>query len=515
MPPDDALLPIRVISKPGIKRDGTRLEGEYYVDGLWMRFERGLPRKIRGYQQLTNLLPEKVYGMNVDELGTQSYVHVGSSSRLSQFQISPSGAVGVITNRTPVGFTSSDNNCWQLDVMYDAISGNASLIAHGAPNLLDPLSETNQDVYIGDLTAATPLVALTTTQQVSGGVVVLHPYLVVYGNDGYLNWSVANEPGNFSSGSGGGGTGARIAEDKILKGLPLRGGPGNSPAGMFWSARSLVRMSFTGGATVFDFDTLSHNISVMSAASIIEYDSVYYWPGVDRFYVFDGVLRELQNELNRNWFFDGINYEYRGKCFAFSVPRWGEIWWCYPRGTATECTHAIILNVREQSWYDTALPQNGRSSQGYSQIHRSPLLTGVDADDVTEGYNLWRHEYGVDEVIGDQSLAIKSNFTTNDYFPAEKGEDVTLFCERIEPDFVQSGTMTCAIVGQPNARATPVESDPQSFPEVATGKENEAIYFRQARRQMRFKFESNEAGGDYQMGQVMAYVRTQRGRLNT
>ena len=63
-------------------------------------------------------------------------------------------------------------------------------------------------------------------------------------------------------------------------------------------------MSFVGGAPVFDFDTLSHNISVMSAASIIEYDSVYYWPGVDRFYVFDGVLRELQNEMNRNWFFD-------------------------------------------------------------------------------------------------------------------------------------------------------------------------------------------------------------------
>lgn len=512
---DGGFLPLPVISKPGIKRDGTRLQGDCYIDGLWVRWERGLPRKIKGYERLTNLLPEKVYGMNVDELGTQSYVHVGSSSRLSQFVIAPSGAIGAIINRTPSSFTADDDNCWQMDIMYDSISGIPSLIAHGAPNLLDPLSETNRDVYIGDLTAATPLVALTTTQQVSGGVVVLHPYLVTYGNNGYLNWSAPNDPNNFSTASGGGGSGARITEDKVLKGLPLRGGPGNSPAGMFWSVRSLVRMSFSGGATVFDFDTLSQNISVMSAASIIEYDSVYYWPGVDRFYVFDGVLRELQNEMNRNWFFDGINYDYRGKCFGFSVPRWGEIWWCYPRGTATECTHAIIYNVRENSWYDTELPQSGRSAAGYSQIHRSPLLTGVDADETTTGYNLWRHEVGTDEVIGSQSLAVRSYFVTNDYFPAEKGEDVTLFCERIEPDFVQSGVMTAYIIGQPNARAESKASEPRTITETAADRTEEAIYFREARRQMRFMFESNVAGGDYQMGQIMAYVQTLKGRLNT
>ena len=51
------LKPLPVISLPGIKRDGTRLQGENYVDGLWMRFERGLPRKIKGYERLTNLLP--------------------------------------------------------------------------------------------------------------------------------------------------------------------------------------------------------------------------------------------------------------------------------------------------------------------------------------------------------------------------------------------------------------------------------------------------------------------------
>jgi len=48
----DIIYPINCAS--GIKRDGTRLEGNYYVDGLWTRFNRGVPKKIGGYRQMTN-----------------------------------------------------------------------------------------------------------------------------------------------------------------------------------------------------------------------------------------------------------------------------------------------------------------------------------------------------------------------------------------------------------------------------------------------------------------------------
>lgn len=520
-PVKPVLLPIPIVSQPGIKRDGTVLDGDFHTDGRWVRWERGLPRKMKGYERLTNLLPEIVYGMNVAELGDQTYVHAGSASRLSQFVVQPSGVIGAIVSRTPVTLVSDANNVWQQDVIYDVISGTASLIAHASPSLMNVFDTSVTQVFIGPLTSTAVLTNLTggTESLVSGGVVVLHPYLVVFGNDGLLRWSVANTPADLTGTGSSGAIGARITSDKILRGLPLRGGPGNSPAGLFWSIKSLVRMTFEGGTAVFAFDTLSTNISVMSPSCIIEYDGIYYWPGVDRFYIFNGVLSELQNNMNRNWFFDGINYDYRGKCFAFSVPRWGEIWFCYPRGEATECTHAVILNVREGSWYDTVLPQSGRSAQGYSQIHRSPLLTGVDQDDVTTGYDFWRHEVGTDEVIGSQSLAIRSYYETSSYFPAEKGDDFTLFCERIEPDFVQVGDMNVYVKGQPNARAAPVTSDPRTFTaqdDVAgVSITEQAVNFRESRRQMRFIFESNVAGGDYQTGKVMAYVTTQRGRVRT
>ena len=37
-------------SNAGIKRDGTKFEGDFYVDGQWVRWQRALPRKMGGYR---------------------------------------------------------------------------------------------------------------------------------------------------------------------------------------------------------------------------------------------------------------------------------------------------------------------------------------------------------------------------------------------------------------------------------------------------------------------------------
>ena len=52
----ERIVPIR--SEPGVKRDGTRFEGDFYVDGQWVRFQRGLPRKIGGYRAISKYLRE-------------------------------------------------------------------------------------------------------------------------------------------------------------------------------------------------------------------------------------------------------------------------------------------------------------------------------------------------------------------------------------------------------------------------------------------------------------------------
>jgi len=342
---------------------------------------------------------------------------------------------------------------------------------------------------------------------VSGGVVSLYPYTFVYGSDGYVAWSVANSPNDWvGTGSGD----AYVTGQKIVAALPLRAGPGNAPAGLFWSLDSLVRCTFVGGDPVFQFDTLTSQSSILSSQSVIEYDGIFYWVGVDRFLQFNGVVREIPNQLNQHWFFDNLNYSQRQKVFSYKVPRYGEIWWCYTRGDATECTHAVIYNIRENTWYDTELPNSGRSCGEFVTVYEYPLMTGIDQTPAGF-YRLWQNEYGYDELDGVNVNAINSYFQTADISfvaDASQPKNRSLRCTMVEPDFVQTGDMTCQISGRANARSPEVLSDEKTFPDQdnTITPEQQVIFFKEIRREMRFIFKSNVVGGNYQMGQCIAHI---------
>jgi hypothetical protein len=109
-----------------------------------------------------------------------------------------------------------------------------------------------------------------------------------------------------------------------VKGLPVRGGA-NNPAGLFWALDSLLRVSFVGGTRLWTYDTISDDISVLSKHSMIEYSNIYYWVGVDKFYMYSGVVQELPNEMNANFFFDNVNMNHRQKVWVLKVPRFGEM----------------------------------------------------------------------------------------------------------------------------------------------------------------------------------------------
>jgi hypothetical protein len=373
------LQPMVLKSLPGIKRDGTKFEGEYYVDGQWVRWQRGLPRKIGGYRSVSRFLKEICRGMKTYTENAFTYFHLGSANYLERFAIDSSGASSLVFNRTPTTLIGDADNLWQFDVLYDSVNVTPAnkIIAQVAPNAGCICNDLGGQVFVGDLLGTAPLTEITipASENATGGVVVLHPYLFYFGSDGALGWSVPGDPTDLTStGSGS----ARVAAQKIVRGLPLRGGPGNAPAGLFWSADAVIRASFIGGTQLFQFDTISSQSSILSAASVIEYDGIYMWCGADRFLMFNGVVREIPNNLNLNYFFDGLNRAAAQRVFAYKVPRFGEVWWCYPRGDATECTHAVIYNVRENTWYDTELPGLGRTAGEFSPVYGKPFLTDAE-----------------------------------------------------------------------------------------------------------------------------------------
>jgi hypothetical protein len=523
MPPS----PVRILSLPGIKRDGTVLEGDFHVDGQWCRWQRGLPRKMGGYSQISSQLSGPVREVNVDSSGGQTIIHSFSSTGIERIAIDNlTGVPTSVISRTPAGFVSNANYEWTSATIYNAGGSNNAIVAHVAPNLGQIDNEVGGLLYLGATTGTGAFTQITDANvtganALAGGVVALHPYLCVFGQAGGFAWSRPNEPEHFN---GAGAGFARITQSKLVAGMPLRGGPGSSPSGLLWSTDSLLRAYFTGGQTVFAFDTISDSISIMSPNAIVEFEGIFYWVGIDKFYMFNGVVREMPNTLNLDWFFEGLNFAQRSKVFAFSIPRYGEIWFCYPRGTATECSHAVVFNTRESAlagrpvWYDTELPVGGRTTGISARVFPRPLMVGATPH--SSKYRIYQHELGTDAVEGTPIVtnAIDSYFETADISmpkgaPFGKAANQWLRVSMIEPDFVQSGDMTVQITGTTNARANEVNGAEISFPATPSAPHQQIVPSKEARRNLRFKFRSNAIGGNYKMGYCLAHVEPSDGTV--
>jgi hypothetical protein len=346
---------------------------------------------------------------------------------------------------------------------------------------------------------------------VSGGVCMLYPYLFVYGNNGLIQNCSA---GNFNNWTSADSNANNVSATKVVKGLPLRGGT-TSPSGLFWTLDSVVRVSYApqtvGTSSIYwRYDLITQQSSILSSSCVIEYDGIYYWAGTDRFLMYNGVVQELENTQNMNYFFDNLNIAQRQKVWASKVPRWGEIWWFYPKGNATECNDAIVYNVREKCWYDAgqALGAN-RSAGTFSEVFRKPIW----ADNIknsTGNYTLWSHETGTDSVILNNVNAINSYFETNVLGndnglvgSAQGGDNMWTRLERVEPDFVQNGTMNLTVTGKGYADDTDQVSSPYPFDPTTL-----KIDLKEQRREMRLRFTSNVSNGNYFMGRVVLNVET-------
>jgi hypothetical protein len=736
-------------TKPGVQRDGTLFDKEVYVDGRWVRFQRGRPRKIGGYRQITDSLAGPSRGIfvvprsnfnniynghanglqvvPVDANGTGSgitdytfggsvtavnalvagsgyvnatytavplsYVTTGAGTGMTATIVVSGGAVTSVTvtgggygytqyqkltataaqlggtgsgfsvqvQTVASAFTPSDQNLWQFDTFTDSSgSGNNYLLAHPSRDLGDIDNETNTRVLAGPInstnlnpigvftqtgatTSGSPNVTLSVSNfnigvnqlvtgpgipadtrvlsisttalvltknatataavatltfdnevSVSGGVVSLHPYVFVYGNDGLIRNCAS---GNFDDWVSAEANAVNMSTGKVVQGFPVRGGS-NAPSGLFWSLDSLIRVSFAptslgvagspnfSAPTFWRYDIISSQSSMLSSQSVIEYDGIYYWVGVDRFLLYNGVVKEIPNSMNQNYFFDNLNYTQRQKVYATKVPRFGEVWWFYPRGNSEECNDCIIYNIRENVWYDAGTALGARRTAGYfSQVFRFPVNAGVEynveggvlsgqitnagtgytnntysyipltggtgsgatatitvtgtvvtsivindrginygvgdfltatfgggtgfefaVDSTLNFVSLWQHEIGTDEVKFTQSNAIEAYIETSDLGwvaggpsqPSPVGENRWLSLERLEPDFIQEGTMQMFITGRPYAQAEDKTTGPYPF-EPGTTK----IDLREQRRELRLKFVSNVAGGDFQMGKVI------------
>jgi hypothetical protein len=523
---------------------------------------------------------------------------------------------------TPDPLTGPYRLDWQFDAQFSPQGGQLAVFAHPGYNLVNIDNGVTSQVLYGNITPGTnntwTFSGLSDSSgqaptykpiSVDGGVCMLYPFIFVYGSHGFIannNVSTTYTTQNFFDWNGPLANQVNVSASKIVKGMPMRGGT-NSPAGLFWSTDSLIRVSFNSSASsttptsqYWNYDIVSSQISIMSSNAVVEMDGIYYWMGVDRFYAYNGSVVVVPNDKNVNYLFDNLNYIQRQKVWATKVPRYNEIWFFYPRGTATECTDAIIYNIKDKLWYDAGQAVGAQRSCGYTvellpypiwcdwnytpsfskpytviqhpaslpaptnnQMYFSGDVTSIfspgavltfsasadasqtfkvtssvftynttigtpgvtlvtftgntsSAIDVgslvyqqTGGYTIWQHEYGQNQVNLNTEEAIYSSITTSDISwltgnPSQDGLigiNRRMHLRRVEPNFLQTGTMGMTILGRKFANG--LNSSAENYGPYYFTPNTDKIDLRVEARLVRLKFESNQIDGNYEMGRLL------------
>jgi hypothetical protein len=197
-------------------------------------------------------------------------VLVGDITALTMSQIGVFTASGTTTNASATVTLATANTL---------IGAGQTVTGTGIPANTTVVSIVTTTLVLSNTATASGTVTLTFNNNisVSGGVVSLHPYLFVYGNNGLIQNCSAGNTNDWVSADA---NATNVASGKIVQGLPVRGGS-NAPSGLFWSLDSLIRVSYIGGtgtpAQYWRYDIISSQSSILSSQSAIEYDGVYYW----------------------------------------------------------------------------------------------------------------------------------------------------------------------------------------------------------------------------------------------
>lgn len=549
----DQVFPITF--KPGILKDGSPFQGEYCTNGQWTRFFRGFPQNIGGMATLPTTIPLQSAVPNAvyvdQETPEAPNIFIGFASLYAEGNESFAVALfkgGTGTWIKPLPMNPPIGAYWQIipitfqngQVVTKSILCVPRMIATITANIPCPIIFTYHDN-----TWVKVVSMLDTTQdytklltEITGGVLFVNPYLFIYGNNGLVRWSKskislsADKPFKFDLLK----YSINISTDKVIYGAGVRGGTA-SPSALFWTLSSVVRLTNIGNVNPNDPDDISfkkeiitNDSSILSSNCVVEYDGIFYWPGTGRFFTYNGVVVPLENNLNRQTFFENVDMNKRQLVFGVKNTVKDEIWWFYPEKSNVDnvgCTRAVIYNIMDNSWYDTAISRNC----GYFDNVTGNMFTVgknlVPYKDDTNNY-IWQHEVGTDQVNNNYSSddplkprikAIPSYFTTPiisyasfNNFKQPSGIDRWMQIKRIEPNFVFTPAANVTITF--NSREYPLSPVVNSAPlpvSTALGKPARVEFMFQGRN-VSFTFKSNGLGSGYQMSQTFVVADVGDGR---
>lgn len=248
-------------------------------------------------------------------------------------------------------------------------------------------------------------------------------------------------------------------------------------------------MRYVGGNDIFAFTPLGTNISAVSPNSFIDVNGVVYWMGVDAFYMYDGVVRQLPSTLGKYLFDqDGegkLNFDQKEKVFVGINKEFNEVIWFYPALSSEENDKYVKYNFAEGLWDIGTMERTVWFDRSVYPKPYALDTTGV----------LYVQETGKNADGGVLPAFIRTAF-----FDIEDGEH-QMFVDRIIPDIrlpVNGGINITVITKKyPHPTALRVVKGPYLF----TDGQNK-ISFRARGRQASIQFGVNSTNSDFEIGKI-------------
>lgn len=253
---------------------------------------------------------------------------------------------------------------------------------------------------------------------------------------------------------------------RIVGGLPTR------QQSLIWTDESLYSMQFTGSAAdPFSFRLMGSSGGLIARHAAAEQNGIAFWMSNDgNFYIFQGAIPQTIDCPLRDYVFDNLNKAQQAKIYAGINPAFNEVWWFYPRGANTECSHYVSYNWVEQQWSHGEMARTTWLPNG---IFANPIAFG------TNGY-IYKQEFGNKADGATMSWSLETGYTD-----IEDGDRLLAVREYRCDHAYQAGDIKISFLFKNDALGNEFTEGPHVVPP-----EKKRVLFRRMARQMKIRWEN-------------------------
>ena len=308
----------------------------------------------------------------------------------------------------------------------------------------------------------------------------------------------------------------------VQNGSAIMTGVPTSNETLIFTESSVNSLKFIGGFEVFRLDEISNYVSLISTNAVVNVDSVVYWMGTNKFYMYNGRVQTLPCTLDDH-VFKNFNGAQTDQFFAGLNAEFHEIWWFYcsgdTSGSASETIDRyVVYNYLDNIWF------HGECDDNFDRTAWSDSTTREYPQAASDDGFIYNHEFG-----NDADGSVLNASITSASVSLDEGDRFTLV-RKIIPDMNFVGSNPIVTDGEytknikasmsidtknfPGSSATTTDTSPNNSALNTTVEDSstideftEQIHVRARGRQLTLKINSTTAGVAWQLGTPRAEIR--------